>query len=172
MLHKNLAPLLVVIVTSGCSRPWDTAHTALEVLAQATNAADGVVRSSMPREYDEAERTVTERAAADVAAGTPHPVDYYLAMWRELVREWVVAIEALEAVREVLIAAGAAVEIWRDTREQPIDWDTTCQNITDVLEHAANAVEACGVEMPAVWATVRPMLTPVCTFVTESVEVP
>lgn len=170
MLVRRLLMPVVLIVVSGCSRPWNTAHEAIAAMAQATNAADGVVRSSMPHSYDAAEQTVTERAAADVAAGTPHPVDYYMAMWRELVHQWIVAVEALEAVREVLIAAGAAVEIWRDTQEQPVDWDTTCRNIADVLEHAGSALETAGVELPTAWDTVRTMFAPVCTFVAGSVE--
>jgi hypothetical protein len=173
MKPKNLAHVALSVATLtlvACARPWNVAHEGLEVMADAVVIADGAARARMPEDYDRAEAAVLERAAADAAADTPRSVDEYLADWRSRVQPWRETFEALEAARELLLGAEAILAAWRDTGEEPREWAAICTALGELQERVTLALEGVGVTLPSVWQQVRPMLQPVCTFITTRLE--
>jgi len=189
MKKQNLMTLVALAFLAGCgAQLWDIAHVGLSAVARATVVTDTVVRSQMPADYDREEHHIIEQATADLVAyreclvqqgtsvstgGTPlaceapPSIETYVARWETEVGPWRQTIQALDSMRAALLIAEAIVETWRDTQEQPSNWNAICRAIGVAQEQITEALRACDVEIPELWDTIRPLLEPVCSWVVE-----
>jgi hypothetical protein len=175
MSSRVVAAALLLFLTSGCTRPWNTAHTALEAVAQATAATDTIIAQAMVTSHEEAREAILEEARADqvefqacIDSGrldedcNRPPIEYYMEQYQEQVRAWEAVTVALEEVREVLILAEVAVETWRDAKTEPEGWRTICGRLDTVTSSIVRAIEAAGVDVPDQWTSIQGYLEPVC----------
>lgn len=171
MVYSNAMKHILLILTillslTACSRPWNTAHTALEMVAEATNSVDRVARSQMPASYDEMEAAILEQARTD---DPPHERQYYLDLAEARVHGWINLFMAIESMRTALPGAEDVLTIWRRTGDEqaPREWNAICLGLDSIQNRITEAMVAAAIDIPELWEMVRPALRPVCTFVVD-----
>jgi len=182
--------ICLLLVPLACSRPWNTAHTGLEVAAEGLVASDEIVaramapdhadaRAAVVAEYQEAlteysaclsgEREPPDGTPIVAGCGSEPTVEGYLERYDERVEQWEQVTQALEVLREVLLIAEAAVTAWRDSQEQPDDWSHICQRIYDAEQAVVRAIEATGTDVPEQWERMLTLIRPVCSWTVSQV---
>jgi hypothetical protein len=133
--------------------PWRDYHSALEVLARTVTDIDAGLADVAVENSDAAiEAVVAEASAAAEAYRTctaagrtdcgPEPtVAEFLARYHERVAAWQRVTLALDEIRQALLLAEDAAEIWRDRQERPADIDAVCEQVSDAYEHLRVALE-------------------------------
>jgi hypothetical protein len=183
-MHRNraipLALMLTLMATAmmGCTKPWNTAHTALEVTAEAVASTDAMVatgmrdthtkvRAAVVAEAREARQEYEACASADPPrndCGERPTVEQFMAIYEERVSTWEAVTTALEVMREVLLLAESAVTAWRDMKQQPENWGTICTRLGEAQRNIIQAIEACDVDVPEQWEMGMSMIAPVCSM--------
>jgi len=175
MRHKTTFLLAVVMVTTatamlGCPHPWDAAHTALEVGAEAVARTDTIVAAGIVETNTTVRAELVAQARTDREAyeeciacmeaddctpsqecGERPTVDYYMGQLAERLESWEAAVTALEVMREALLVAEQAVAAWRDLKQQPENWGAVCERLGTTQRSVVQAIEACGVDVPGQW---------------------
>lgn len=157
------------LLACGCAgmRPWNIAHSGLELTAEAVAATDEIVAERMEPDTARArEEAVASRRECMEGAVSPDdcPVDMFMDMWRERVSRWETVVDSLEAIREILIVGEQAVTAWRDSQEQPGDWSHICARLDATQAAVRRALSSFDIDVPPAWARVADMIGPVCTF--------
>jgi hypothetical protein len=175
-----LALMLTLMATAmlGCTRPWNTAHTALDVTAEAVASTDAMVAAGMVDTHTKVRAAVVAEARAAreeyescTSADPPRDdcgerptVEQFLAIYEERVQTWEAVTTALEVLREVLLLAESAVTAWRDLKQQPEEWGSLCTRLGEAQASVVRAIEACDVDVPDEWEQGLQLIEPVCSM--------
>lgn len=168
-MTKTAMIALLALTFIGCAHPWNTAHTALEAVAEAANTVDeiAVVALETSGDAEEARALVVAQAQADVEAGTAASVEEYLERYDEQMENWRAVSTSLVTIREALILAEASLEVWRSTRERPREWEAICEQVGVAAASLTRLLDELEVEQAENWRRAQGYLEPVCRLITN-----
>ena len=132
MLRRTSFWIVACMVLSGCSSPWNAAHTGLELTAEAVAQTDRVVASAMlpsleraraavvvaAREARQAHEACLDADPAREDCGEAPSIETFMVRYDELVSRWSGLGSALEVIRQLLITLEAAVTSWLELANQ------------------------------------------------------
>jgi hypothetical protein len=171
----------VLFLCVGCQRPWNGAHTGLEVAAEAVATTGAMVdevmgedpaeaRQAVVGEYQVAYTEYRECMQSGGECGEEPSIELFLERYDERMEDWSAVTTALEVVGAALVTAEAGVTSWRASQQQPDDWDHICSTIHTAQGAVVRAIEACGVDVPAMWEQALNALGLVCSWGIDTVE--
>lgn len=169
-------------IFSGClKRPVNTSQRILIESARALSSIDTIVARNITNATDDAIEHVREQLGTAIVAREqcmqafddcnieiPDP----MALYHERMETWNNLTEQLELAADFLQTWEEANNIWRETRQQPANWQSAiCEPLGRILATVSNSLERLDVEVPELWRGVVASVPQICVVTTNLVEV-
>jgi hypothetical protein len=179
----TLTAMLMLVVA--CNKPWNTAHTGLEIFNDAAVSTDAVLAEAQQPALDKVKARVEQAYEAElteyagcrklvpVPEGCIDPGDpeaYVAAHYDtdEAVVNWGKVADGVTGIKASILTGEAAVAAWRDAKAQPAEWNGICDAIQVAADQTTEALIEMDVNVPDAWNKGRTMLRPVCNWIVDA----
>ena len=177
--------LVLVALVAACNKPWNTAHSALDIFNRAAVKTDAVLAEAQQPALDEVKARVAKAYEAElteyancrkldpVPEGCIDPGDaeaYVKEFYDtdETVVNWGKVAAGIVGTKAAILVGEKAVIAWRDAKTQPGNWDGVCVTIDEAATQTTEALVALEVDVPEAWNKARTMIRPVCNLIVDA----
>lgn len=150
----NFFAVLVTVTLTGCpsTTPVDTSQRILVETGQALSHVDALNAGLAERQSDGAIERARGRAQAGECRDSEEIGDCYVRLVRDELEVYYRLTTALEAAHGTLRTWESANGGWRNTGEQPADWNQRiCEPVREMVSTILDLLEQLDVEVPQAW---------------------